>query len=474
MADESVKILIDAEDKASAKLRNLSKEMDENVKHIKTVGGSAKASTEIVGTLASQLGASGIGGFAGELAQLTERVSAFAEVSKAGGAGALAFKAGLAAAVGVLAFKVGSAIGNAIFQTEKLNREFERTQEISRELANSFASVQDMRFSEQVADLREIASLEERRRVAQEQANTMMNSQADRAAKIKKLTEDITWRSETWAGWTASIWGEYSKTTDILRDQLAVAEENSAQAEKQKLILLDIAIGERDRAAAAKQAQAAEQAKAESSKSYVATLRSELELLKATKSERLAIEAARGTANAADEKQALMLLKERDAIQAKAAAEKQAEAEREKSRSKQLAFHQQQAREAAKELAAKQGVIEAIRKQALETAIGKRAAEAYALQQKGFDKRTANRLAGIMAAQGGPGTTSKQSTGSTSLSATESRLLTRGRGADRQRNIESNTKMAAEAARDQLVMLERIAEVIASQSGIELRRGDAA
>jgi hypothetical protein len=116
---ESIKILIEAENKASAVIDTTAKDIDNRVKSIKASGDQAKKSTEFFGTIANTLGGTEIGAFASQLAGLTDKTSQFAEVQKLGGAGALAFKAGLVAAVGAIAFQFGQAIGNAIFQTEK-------------------------------------------------------------------------------------------------------------------------------------------------------------------------------------------------------------------------------------------------------------------------------------------------------------------------------------------------------------------
>ena len=110
MATESVKIKIDAENKASAELRKVAFDADKAAKEIKEVGGKAKASTELVGSLANSLGGTQFGGAAGEVAMLTERISAFSEYRKQGGAGAMAFKGWLGCCrLAVISFKVGKA-----------------------------------------------------------------------------------------------------------------------------------------------------------------------------------------------------------------------------------------------------------------------------------------------------------------------------------------------------------------------------
>jgi hypothetical protein len=156
MASESVKILIEAEDLASQKIATAAQSVEKNVKAIKTIGGQAKASTEFIGQLAGTLGGSEIAGIAQQMGGLTEKVSQFAEVSKAGGAGALAFKAGLVGLAGVVGFEVGKAIGDAVFQTEKWNRELEEAHRLSGELTDALIRQQEFQRSIQ---LREIALL---------------------------------------------------------------------------------------------------------------------------------------------------------------------------------------------------------------------------------------------------------------------------------------------------------------------------
>jgi hypothetical protein len=85
---ESVKILIEAENRASAVIDTTAKDIDNKVKSIKASGEQAKKSTEFFGSIANALGGSEIGAFAGQLSQLTEKTSQFAEVQKLGGAGA--------------------------------------------------------------------------------------------------------------------------------------------------------------------------------------------------------------------------------------------------------------------------------------------------------------------------------------------------------------------------------------------------
>lgn len=119
MPTEEIKWLLDAEDKATAKIRKVNQTVEAEAKQIKAVGGQAKASTELVGTLAVAMGGSGIGEFAGQLAMTTERLSAFSEVAETGTAGMFALKAGILAAAGAISFNLGKSLGNAVFKADE-------------------------------------------------------------------------------------------------------------------------------------------------------------------------------------------------------------------------------------------------------------------------------------------------------------------------------------------------------------------
>ena len=154
MATESVKILIEAEDKASAQIVAATKKIEGTVKATKDLTKNAKSSTEIFGSLAGALGGTEIGSFANQIGGLTGKLGEFAEISKIGGAGAMAFKAGLAGVVGVLSFQVGSAIGNLVFETDKWNAELEKSIELSKKMASELNRLADVRLGDELAEIR--------------------------------------------------------------------------------------------------------------------------------------------------------------------------------------------------------------------------------------------------------------------------------------------------------------------------------
>jgi hypothetical protein len=80
MAGDAIKIVIEAEDKASAQAINASRNIENAVKGVKETGQKAKASTEFIGVLAGQLGGSQFQAAASGVAAITEKVGQFSEV----------------------------------------------------------------------------------------------------------------------------------------------------------------------------------------------------------------------------------------------------------------------------------------------------------------------------------------------------------------------------------------------------------
>lgn len=153
MATESVKILIEAEDQASAKIAAASKKIEGAVKATKDLTKNAKSSTEIFGSLAGALGGTEIGSFANQIGGLTGKLGEFSEIQKAGGAGSLAFKAGLVGVAGVIGFQVGNAIGNVIFQTEKWTEALKTATDESKRLESVASNLRSERFQDTRADI---------------------------------------------------------------------------------------------------------------------------------------------------------------------------------------------------------------------------------------------------------------------------------------------------------------------------------
>jgi hypothetical protein len=140
---ESVEIVLSAKNNASPVFSTVAKDLDARVKQIKATGEQTKKSVEFAGTFANALGGTQFGGFAQQLAQITEKTSQFAEVSKLGSSGALAFKAGLAGMVGVVALGIGKALGDVIYQTELWKKRLEEATKESDRLSAAIYKIKD-------------------------------------------------------------------------------------------------------------------------------------------------------------------------------------------------------------------------------------------------------------------------------------------------------------------------------------------
>lgn len=279
MASNNVEILIKADDQASAKMRDVGKSAGDMNKQFKETGAKAKASTEFVGTLANALGGTELGKYASQLAGMTEKMSQFSEVSKEGGIGALAFKAGLVAMVGTIAIGIGKALGDVIFQTEKWAAELERATQQAKELSAAIQSATQSRFGEELADLRAISDVEERRIAAQKAFEQLGKEQQGTQRTIADLTKQIEQRTNQWSSVLSRASGNYRGITEQLKGQLEDAK--SLAKTQQEQVLAVLKLKEAEDLISQNKKQAADDAArlVKSSQDQVQALRDELELL---------------------------------------------------------------------------------------------------------------------------------------------------------------------------------------------------
>lgn len=388
---EAVEILIKADDQASSKIVNAGKAadkaMESNVKAFRAVGGQAKATTEFVGTLANLLGGSELAGFAGQIAGATEKVSAFAEVSKAGTAGAAAFKFGLMGLAATIGAGIGKALGDVIWQTAEFTKGMEQAKDEAARLDDRIKRLAANAFATQKMDIELIRDPEEKRAAYGKLLNDLNRDIAQASAQARKSAED------------AKAWAAAWKITGDRTEYAAQAEEQ-AKADRDRLAALQ---EQRDeitkmvgvRAQEVEAIKAANAAK-DQSEQYLETLRQEVEMLKATREEQIKIEAARSTTEE-DRGEAERLLKERDAIIAKAEAEKAAEQQRKKieeekaraAEAEQKAAEQQRKR--VEDIAKSERERMQIQRIALEQ--GEEAAKVQSLINQGVDEETAKEIA---------------------------------------------------------------------------------
>lgn len=197
MANEGVKIVVDAENKASAKLKDVAKDVKQVGVDVKEVGDRTKASTEAAGALATAFGGDAIGSFAGELAGLTEKMVAFKEQTGASKAGMIAFQGAMVAAAGVIAFKVGKAIGDVIFQTKQWQEELEKAREEAAKLDDQLAASMGRNFAMRREELT-LLDAEAEREGTRELLSDIEKQIADKRAQIEAKQNRQESLTEAW------------------------------------------------------------------------------------------------------------------------------------------------------------------------------------------------------------------------------------------------------------------------------------
>lgn len=451
MTTASAKIVLDAEDLASAKTAAAAKNVENNIKAIKSSGEQAKKSTEFFGTIANALGGSELGAFASQLGGITEKTSQFAEVQKLGGAGALAFKAGLVGAVGVVAFQFGSAIGNAIFQTEKWAEKLKEASDKAKELATNAAGIRQTQFNERREDIEIFQDPEQKREAYKEllgELNKNLGGVEAQSRASKKAAEEwaaawqITGDRKEFAEQAKQQAAEDAERVKALQAQRDEIEKLlSPRAEENRLLREKLELDKQAEANVAKLKEEIDllngkvkvlsteeqmlmrkrdilkeqKQKETASDAFIKQLREEVALLKVKKEDLFSAEAASKTATPGRANVAAQLLQERDALIQKRELEKQAAAEKE-NESKRIAD-------------LKQAELDKLEQERVLLTKGKEAAQALALQKQGLSKVDAERIAAetanldkIKQAQ-----QAKPAAGTTQINqAFEARLLTRG------------------------------------------------
>lgn len=229
MASEAVEIIISADDQASQKMAQVAANSEKMAASVKSTAKTTKASTEFAGTIASLFGGSEIGQFASQIGGLTEKVGQFSDVAKGGGASALLLKAGLVAAAGAIAFQIGKAIGDIIWQTEEMNRKFEETRTKMRELGNETNNLLGQQFSDDVAFIKLLDDPEKEKEELKSLLDSVVTNMTGAEAKVRSSKKAV---DEWAAAW--KITGERLGSEKIAQDQLASDEQRLKQLKEQR------------------------------------------------------------------------------------------------------------------------------------------------------------------------------------------------------------------------------------------------
>jgi hypothetical protein len=369
-----------AQDKISGKMNNTGAAM-------KDVGGNAKKTTELVGTLAQLTGNTELGNFASQLAGATEKISSFGEVSKAGKAGALAFKVGLVALAATIGSAIGKAIGDVIFETKKFTRELERAKEASKELEDRLQKTRSVMMENAKEDIELIRDPDKKR--------------AEYKALLDTLNKDIDAVSKnvTVSQKAVDDWADAWQVTGNRKEYAKQAQEQ-LENDKARLAALRDERDELQKITSERTRQNEELAKAneakDKSEAYIAQLKQEVEYLAATKEEQLLLDAARNT-TIEDRGEAERLLKERDAILAKAEAQKELEEAQKRVEEERAKAAEKAIQDAQRERDRIEGIVrtenERLALRALELEQGKEAAKVQALIAQGVEDAAAKQIA---------------------------------------------------------------------------------
>jgi len=443
----SVDILIKADDQASGKLQKLDKQLDVSVTRWQQFGKKTKSASDAMSAFASIGGDSALAGLASQLAGVTEKLNGFAEAAKNGGASTFAFQAGLAAVVATAAYEFGSVIADIIWETEKFKQEVEATNRQAERLDRTVAEMQSRMTSNKREDIE------------------LIQDPAEKQAAYKALIDDLNKNIEGVAGNVQHSRKEVEKwalSWKMTGNQKQYYEDAKAQL-KQDEERLDTLKRERDEIARntgerAKNIQAIKEANAakERSRSFVEDLRREVQYLQATKEEQRQIDAMRNAVGN-DQGEALRLLQERDAILAKKEAEKELETQRKKDAEERQRESERIKQEKQRELQRLEEIKKAERErldlQRIELEQGKEAARIKEFMNKGVDEKTAKEFAAEesrLEKLKEDKNKKVQASAPQKLTATETRLLTRGSSEDQslllQRQISVGINMVAKAA----------------------------
>lgn len=421
---EGVEILISADDQASKVLGKVTDNVDAKVKQIRNIGGKAKASTEFIGTIANSLGNTQFAQAAGGLGQLSEKIGAFSEVSKLGAGGALAFKAGLLGVAAVAGFKIGTMIGDWAFETERWTKQLAEANDLLKESAAQIAKTEGVKlgFRVEKAGLEGEVSQRKLLNELNEQAFAIAKQIEDAKAQAKADTEGMVGFSRARVG-TDKILAEMSETDlALLKEKLGVIKnERDAIAAKLSPYAAELELLK----------QTTELKK--KNNDYIKSLQQEVALLAASKEEHAAIEALQKTGGDAMAAQKVeLLLREKDALLAKAEAQKIADAEEKKATEEKV-------RAAERIAALKKSELAKLEEQRILLTEGKEAAHAFALEQEGIDKALAKRIASEKAMLDKQG---EKVIEQAPQQAVQGRLLTRGQGGDTaKQSLEVQKKM---------------------------------
>lgn len=459
MASESIKILIEAEDKASMQVASASKNIEQSVRGVKETGQKAKASVEFFGVLAGQLGGSQLQSAAGGVAAITEKMGQFSEMMKVGGAGAMAFQAGLTLLVTTMSFKLGQSIGEMIFGVRDSEKAFSEAKAEADAYAAALVAAGNQKFSEQLEDIQLIRDPEAKQQAAVDLFRSIEKGINNSIESMNFYQAQV---DEMDASMIPDPFGDQTEVRNQLQQQANAQADIHASLQEQ-LQTVSKQFGARAQLVQTiKNQQAAEDAAAakaaQSFNAGMSTLK-QLgfqydELTKGRDAARAAQLRDQGIGDA-DIKAILMM----DGMIAK---EKELQAVKDKARQAEESRLSQVENLAKSEL-------QRLEEQKVALEQGQQAAHAFRLIQQGMDKESAEAIAAAQAAMDASTKAAEQKVQpAAALQATESRLMIRGPKEDSQKKIEQNTQVTAEQSKLMNAAIDKLKDAVEKTQGQRL------
>ena len=459
MASESIKILIEAEDKASMQVASASKNIEQSVKGVKETGQKAKASVEFFGVLAGQLGGSQLQSAAGGVAAVTEKIGQFSEMMKVGGAGAMAFQAGLTLLVTTMSFKLGQSISEMIFGVRDSEKAFSEAKAEADAYAAALVAAGNQKFSEQLEDIQLIRDPEAKQQAAVDLFRSIEMGINNSIESMNFYQAQV---DEMDASMIPDPFGDQTEIRNQLQQQANAQADIHASLQEQ-LQTVSKQFGARAQLVQTiKNQQAAEDAAAaKAAQSFNAgmTTLKQLgfqydELTKGRDAARAAQLRDQGIGDA-DIKAILMM----DGMIAK---EKELQAVKDKARQAEESRLTQVENLAKSEL-------QRLEEQKVALEQGQQAAHAFRLTQQGMDKESAEAIAAAQAAMDASTKAAGQKVQpAAALQATESRLMIRGPKEDSQKKIEQNTQVTAEQSKLMNAAIDKLKDAVEKTQGQRL------
>ncbi len=441
MASESVKILIEAEDKASAQVANASKNIEQAVKGVKETGARAKGSIEFVGVMAGQLGGGQLQTAAQGVAAITEKVGQFSEVMKAGSTAAGFFQAGIMALVGAMSFNLGQSIGEAIFGVRDLNKELEDLTAQYQQQAEVMKQTASIKFGEQMEDLTLIKDPKKQqaeaaalfKAIEQQRDNAIKSAAAydTQAQKILDTENKYLGKMGALSEADQDRANQLILTANNQRTLVGELDNELAQLSKMYGPRAKMIEQIKDQQAAESEASAKKKAIDDSALSSLRSINYQyIELTKGQEAARREQMKDQGMSDIQIER---ILFAERALdIEKKLADQKRKAEEAEQSRLQKVAD-------------LRESELERLQEQKILLEQGEKAAHIFRLTQQGLDRDTAEAIANAQAASE-QAAKSKQIQTAQPVAAVESRLLSRGPQQDKMSDIAKSSKATAEQA----------------------------